>query len=347
MAVFTDVPFAEAAALLARLGAGALERLTGIASGIENTNYFADTSEQRLVITLFERLGRSELPFYLELMSHLAARGLPVPRPLAAQGGGRDEREQQEGEKPASREGDERDAPRSPVNPVAELVHTLAGKPAAVTVRLPGAPQLQPGAAHCEAVGATLARLHLEGRDYARQQPSPRGLPFWSATVPWLAPLLPAASGALLTDELVFQQQLASSAAYAALPRGATHGDLFRDNVLFEGERLTGLLDFFFAGTDTFLFDIAVCLNDWCTTADGRLIEERAAGFVAAYAAVRRLDAEERALLPALLRAAALRFWITRLADVHRPRDASLLTPHDPAHFERILQRRVAEPWQP
>lgn len=314
MAVFTEVAFAQAAALLQRLSAGTLHSLTGIASGIENTNYFADSSRGRYVVTVFERLSRSELPFYLGLMQHLARCGLPVPEPLAADSG--------------------------------ELVHTLSNKPAAVTPRMPGAPQLAPTPAHAASLAQTLAALHVAGRDYARQQPNPRGLLFWEQTVPWLAPLLPAAQRDLLRSELAFQLQLTASADYAALPRGATHGDLFRDNVLFEGERLTGLLDFYFASTDTFAFDLAVCLNDWCCAPDGSLLTERARAFVAAYESVRRLDPLERTLLPASLRAAALRFWITRLADVHRPRDARLLQPHDPAELERILQRRVAEPWQ-
>ena len=315
MAVFTQVPFAEAAALLSRLGAGELTALTGIASGIENTNYFADTTQARYVLTLFERLDRAELPFYLELMQHLARRGLPVPRPLAADSG--------------------------------ELVHLLAGKPAAVTERLPGAPQLEPGAEQLEQVGSTLARLHLAGHDYPGAQPIPRGLPFWRDSAVWLAPLLPGPERTLLRDELAFQEALALSAPYRALPRGAIHADLFRDNVLFDGSRLSGLLDFYFAGTGSFVYDLAVCLNDWCTAADGGLLDAPARRLVRAYCAVRPLDPAERSTFPALLRAAALRFWITRLSDVHRPRDARLLRPHDPAQFQRILQRRIAEPWQP
>jgi homoserine kinase type II len=311
MAVFTEVPFEEAAALLSRLGAGKLERLIGISSGIENTNYFADTSLQRWVVTVFERLSRSELPYYVELMRHLAERGLPVPAPLAAVSG--------------------------------ELVHTLAGKPAAVVPRLLGAPAREPSPVQCERVAAALAQLHLAGRDYPRTQPNPRGLHFWQEHAPWLAALLPEPARQLLTREVSHQTQLASSHAYAALPRGATHGDLFRDNVLFEGEHLSGFLDFYFASTDTFLFDIAVCLNDWCTDAEGALVAPRASAFLAAYESQRALAPQERQLLPELLRAAALRFWITRLVDIHRPRDASLLQPHDPSQFQRILQLRAAE----
>jgi homoserine kinase type II len=315
MAVFTEVAPAEAAALLQRLTAGALERLVGISSGIENTNYFADTTQARFVITVFERLSRSELPFYLELMQHLSQRGLPVPCPLAAASG--------------------------------ELVHTLAGKPAAVTPRMPGAPLEQPSTQQCERLASTLAQLHLAGRDYARVQPNPRGLRFWQDSAAWLPPHLDLSARELLDTELRHQQQIAASHVYTSLPRGAIHADLFRDNVLFEADQPSGILDFYFACTDTFLYDIAVCLNDWCTHADGALDVPLAAAFIQAYEALRPLQPEERELLPDLLRAAALRFWISRLTDIHAPRDASLLQPKDPAQFQRILQLRAAQPWRP
>jgi homoserine kinase type II len=308
MAVFTEVGFPEAAALISHLGAGTLVSLTGISSGIENTNYFADTSQARLVVTVFERLDRSEL------MLHLSQRGLPVPGPLAAASG--------------------------------ELVHTLAGKPAAVVPRLAGTPVREPNLAHCDQVATTLAQLHLAGRDYARTQPNPRGLEYWRDTASWLMQHLSPPECELLTAELAHQQSIAMSSMYAGLPRGAIHGDLFCDNVLFEGERLTGLVDFYFAATDTFVYDIAVCLNDWCTRADGALDVARAASFVAAYEAVRAFLPEERALLSELLRAAALRFWITRLVDIHRPRDARLLQPKDPTQYQRILQLRATTPWR-
>jgi homoserine kinase type II len=310
MAVFTEVSFTEATTLLTQLAAGTLLRLEGISSGIENTNYFADTSDKRLVITLFERLERAELPFYLKLMQHLAQRGLPVPCPVAAASG--------------------------------ELLHTLSNKPAAVTPRLPGAPVLEPSIGHCKSVATTLAQLHIAGRDYPHTQPSTRGLPYWRQHAPRLAPLLSATARQLLEAELAHQEQLAASKAYKALPRGATHGDLFRDNVLFDADQLTGLLDFYFAATDTFLYDIAVCLNDWCISPDGDLFEERTSAFVAAYDAARPLLTEERQLLPDLLRAAALRFWISRLVEMHNPRDASLLQPKDPAQYERILRRHAS-----
>ena len=318
MAVFTEVSFGEASALVARLGIGELVELRGIASGIENTNYFADTTQGRYVLTLFERLSFDQLPFYLYLMKHLAERGIPVPCPRA----------------------DARGA----------LLHTLRGKPAAMVDRLHGSHRLAPADAHAASVGAMLARMHLAARDFTLYQPNLRGLAWWQETVPVVLPFLSAPQRALIESELTFQQQLGASASHAGLARGPIHADLFRDNVMFEGtgddDRLSGVFDFYFAGVDCLLFDIAVCLNDWCIDLEsGRLVEPRAAALVAAYDALRPLSSTELRLMPALMRAAALRFWISRLWDLHLPRDASVLTAHDPLHFERVLRARVAEPW--
>jgi homoserine kinase type II len=316
MAVFTEVSFDEVAGLVQRLGIGELTDLQGCAGGIENTNYFADTAEGRYVLTLFERLSFEQLPFYLNLMKHLAGHGIPVPEPQADGTG--------------------------------DILFTLQGKPTAVVERLRGSQQLSPDAAHCRSVGAMLARMHVAGRDYKHQQPNLRGLAWWTETVPVVVPFLDAGRRTLLETELAFQQHVASSAAYAALPRGPVHADLFRDNVMFDGHVLTGFFDFYFAGVDTFLFDVAVCLNDWCIALDtGELDEDRANAFVAAYDQVRPLTADEKRLMPALLRAAGLRFWLSRLWDLHLPRDASVLKAHDPAHFERVLRERIDQPWHP
>ncbi|MBX9871368.1 MAG: homoserine kinase [Burkholderiaceae bacterium] len=313
MAVFTEVSHDEASALLQSLNLGTLQELRGIQGGIENTNYFATTDQGDYVLTLFERLSHEQLPFYLHLMKHLAARGIPVPDPAA------------------NRDGD--------------ILHTVCGKPAAVVNRLRGKSQLAPQAIHCAAVGEMLAKMHLAGRDYERRQPNLRGLPWWNETVPLVLPHLDAAQATLLRSELAYQNHIAESAACTALPRGPIHADLFRDNVMFEGENLTGFFDFYFAGVDSFLFDIAVCLNDWCIAlSTGESDLERSAALLQAYAAVRPLSAAERQLLPTMLRAGALRFWISRLWDFHLPREASLLQPHDPAHFERVLRQRVQQP---
>ena len=213
--------------------------------------------------------------------------------------------------------------------------------------RLRGKSELAPGVEHCAAVGAMLARMHLAGRDFNRSQPNLRGLPWWNETVPVVLPYLDAAQATLLRAELAFQNHVAAGSAYAALPRGPVHADLFRDNVMFHDGGLTGFFDFYFAGVDTWLFDIAVCLNDWCIDlATGAHDAQRAAAFLQAYAAVRPLSHAERSLLPAMARAGALRFWISRLWDYHLPREASMLKPHDPTHFERVLRQRLAQPVQ-
>ena len=313
MAVFTQVSDNEARDLLRQLQLGELHALRGIEGGIENTNYFVTCDQGEFVLTLFERLTAEQLPFYLYLMKHLAHAGIPVPDPRA--------------------------------NKAGDILHTVCGKPAAVVNRLAGRSQLAPEAVHCAAVGEMLARMHLAGRDYERQQPNLRGLPWWNETVPVVLPHIDPEQAALLRAELAYQNHIAASPAYAALPRGPVHADLFRDNVMFEGAQLTGFFDFYFAGVDSFLFDLAVCLNDWCTDLpSGAHDAPRANAMLAAYQAVRPLTAAERSLLPALLRAGALRFWISRLWDYYLPREASMLTPHDPSHFERVLRQRAQHP---
>lgn len=317
MAVFTEVSEAEASDLLRTLKLGELRALRGIQSGIENTNYFVTAEDmfgaREYVLTLFERLTFEQLPFYLHLMKHLAQHGIPVPDPQADRNG--------------------------------DILHTVGGKPAALVNKLAGKHELAPGADHCAQVGAMLARMHLAGRDYGRHQPNLRGLAWWNETVPVVLPFLDAPQAALIRAELAYQNHVAAGPAYAALPRGPVHADLFRDNVMFEDARLTGFFDFYFAGVDSWLFDLAVCLNDWAIDLPtGRHDAARAAAFVEAYAGVRPLSAAERQLLPAMLRAGALRFWISRLWDFHLPREASLLKPHDPTHFERVLRERIAHP---
>ena len=317
MAVYTEVSFSQAAQLLHSLSLGELRSIEGSVGGIENTNYFLaaelDGAVQHHVLTLFERLDFEQLPFYLNLMRHLAQRGLPVPRPAADASG--------------------------------QILHSLLGKPAALVNRLAGSSVLLPGIAHCAALGRTLAQLHLSARDYDASQPNPRGLDWWNSTAPLVLPYLDGAQSELLRGELAYQNHIAVSSGYAALPRGPIHADLFRDNVLFQGDSVSGLIDFYFAGVDCWLFDLAVCLNDWCI--DPVTAEPAPAQFaamLAAYQEWRPLVRCERELLPALLRAAALRFWISRLWDFHLPRDARLLQPHDPGHFERVLRERALHP---
>lgn len=318
MAVYTQVSFDQANAYFHTLGLGPLTRLEGCAGGIENTNYFADTAQARYVLTLFERLSSEQLPYYLRLMRHLAQHGIPVPDPAAdAQG---------------------------------QLLHSLQGRPSCVVSLLAGKSELQPGAEHCAQVGAMLARMHLAGSSFDMQQPNLRGLDWWQRTVPEVLPFVTPEQSALLQSELAAQQALAQTADYAALPRGPIHADLFRDNVMFAPDahgraQLTGFFDFYFAGNDAWVYDIAICLNDWCVDmANGMADAARTDAFMQAYTSVRALQASEAAVFPSLLRAAAFRFWLSRLWDLHLPRQAAMLKAHDPAPFERILRQHIAHP---
>jgi homoserine kinase type II len=313
MAVYTEVSFDEAADFLRQFDLGELESLSPCTGGIENTNYFATTQRGHYVLTLFERLSFEQLPFYLELMQHLARSGISAPNP-----------EQ---------------------NDTGAILHRLKGKPAAVVNKLRGRSELAPSAAHCAKTGSMLARMHLAGMAFKKHQPNLRGLAWWNLTAPTVLPHVTAGQRSLLLAELAYQNHIAASSPYKALPAGPIHGDLFRDNVLFEGTELTGFFDFYFAGCDVWLFDIGVCLNDWCVDlTTGQHDGQRAAAFLAAYESVRPLRAQERTLLPAMARAAALRFWISRLWDFYLPREAALLTAHDPTHFERVLNGRVQQP---
>ena len=317
MAVFTEVSESQAQELLTHLQLGDLLELKGIQGGIENTNYFLTSSVGAYVLTLFERLTHQQLPFYLHLMKHLAHHGIPVPDPVANSDG--------------------------------DILLTVEGKPAAVVNRLIGRSELAPTPQHCHAVGDMLASMHLAGKDYNRHQPNLRGLAWWNETVPVVLPFLNASQSSLIQSELAFQNHIAQSSAYAALPRGPVHADLFRDNVMFEGQgdalQLTGFFDFYFAGIDSWLFDLAVCLNDWCIDLDtGILHADKTAALLEAYQSVRPLIKAERHLLNPMLRAGALRFWTSRLWDFHLPREASMLTPHDPTHFERVLRQRLQNP---
>jgi homoserine kinase type II len=310
MAVFTAVSLDDLSQWIKQFPLGRALALQGISSGIDNSNFFLTTERGEFVLTIFENLGFEQLPFYVQLMRHLAERGIPVPAPVP--------------------------------NADGELVVTLHGKPAIIVSRLSGASQMDPQPPHCAEVGTMLARMHLAGRDFPLAQPNLRGLDWITATAPTVLPLVSKPEAELLHNEVRFQTDFAATATYAALTRGPVHADLFRNNVMFEGERLSGCFDFYFAGVDTWLFDVAVTVNDWCVDlATGVLDEARVHALLAAYHAVRPFTPQEHAAWLPMLRAGALRFWLSRLYDLHIPRAAELLTPHDPTHFERILRARI------
>ncbi len=307
MAVFTSVSEAELTAWLADYSLGRLLELQPISAGIENTNYFVTTANGRFVLTLFEKLTADELPFYLNLMAHLARHGIPCPSPVA--------------------------------NRRNQFLGALNGKPACIATRLSGKSTAAPNPEQCAAIGAMLAQMHIAGQSFSQVMPNPRGAAWRAATAPQVRPFLDAEQAALLDAEVALHAQ----GNPATLPQGVIHADLFRDNVLLEGDRVGGLIDFYFACSDALLYDVAITVNDWCLRhAEGTLDEERTRAFLRAYHAVRPLSEAERAAWPRMLRLAALRFWLSRLYDLHLPREGELVNAHDPRHFERVLKNHIA-----
>jgi homoserine kinase type II len=313
MSVYTTVTAPELDAWLMRYAVGSLGELAPIAAGIENTNYFVTTERGRYVLTLSERLPASELPCYLTFMARLARAGVEVPAPIADRTGA--------------------------------LFSILNGKPAGLVERVEGVPIDVPDAAHCAEVGAALARLHLASQTYRARLTNRRGPAWWRQAARAVKPFLSAEQAVLLDAEIRFQ----TGFGRGKLPKGAIHGDLFCDNVLFAGPRVAGIIDFGFAATDFYAYDLAITVNDWCCPdgATGLLEHALVEALLSSYNELRPLNADEREAWPSLLRAAALRFWLSRLYDMHLPRPGELTHAHDPAHFERILRARVAEPARP
>ncbi|MFZ2540569.1 MAG: homoserine kinase [Gallionella sp.] len=305
MAVFTRVSEAELTAWLTDYSLGQLLELQGIPSGIENTNYFVTTSNGRFVLTLFEKLSKDELPFYLNLMAHLARHGIPCPNPMA--------------------------------NRHNQFLGSLKGKPACIVSRLSGKSTTAPNPAQCAAIGAMLGQMHIAGQSFSQIMPNPRGAAWRTATVPQVRPFLDAAQAALLDREVA----LHSRQSPIPLPQGVIHADLFRDNVLLEENRIGGLIDFYFACTDALLYDVAITVNDWCMDSSGKLDVQRTQTLLRAYHAVRPLLDSERDAWQLMLRLAALRFWLSRLHDMHLPREGELINAHDPKYFEYVLRNHI------
>jgi homoserine kinase type II len=308
MSVYTKVSRPALQEFLRGYPVGDLLGYEGIKAGIENTNYFVNTRDGHWVLTLFERAAEEDLPYFLALMDHLALRGIPAPRPVA--------------------------------NMQGQFLSRLCGRPAALVQKLEGVTVSEPNIEQCRAVGKILGDLHLAGQSFRLQRANDRGPEWWGRTAPQVLPRLAEDDARLLNEELTFQARLKRE----TLPQGVIHADLFRDNALFQGAKLTGVIDFYFACNDALLYDLAVTVNDWCSQAGGRIEPRRYAAITQAYVAERKPLAAERRAWPALLRAAALRFWLSRLYDLHFPRGGELTHTKNPDEYRDLLRFHHAHP---
>ncbi|MFG6137801.1 homoserine kinase [Halomonas sp. B23F22_10] len=309
MAVFTPLTDSQVETFLSRFDAGSLVACKGVPAGTENSTFFVTTDRRELVLTLFEQGEHEELPFFVELLDYLDEHRLPVPGPLHDRDG--------------------------------IALHSLAGKPALLFPRLPGKHPEAPDLAQCRALGDTLGRMHKVSRRFPGHRPNPRDLhwllPMHHKVLAYLSP----EDQALMKDEVEIYQGFFGDAP--TLPQGAIHGDLFRDNTLFDGDTLGGLIDFYNGCTGDLLFDLAIVINDWATEADGRLDPARYEALLGAYQARRPLEESEREAWPMMLRMTALRYWLSRLLVVYVDPPAHDLTPHDPDVFRGVLRRRIAD----
>lgn len=307
MSVFTTVTEAQLNVWLQNYPLGDLLELKGIASGITNTNYFVTTTTGRYVLTLFEKNSAEELPYFLDLMSHLAEHEIPCPSPIRMHDG--------------------------------KTLGFLNGKPAALVSCLRGKSLEQPTTKHCAEIGLVLAKMHLAGESFELYMSNPRGGEWRTQTAAAVLPFMSEEMRIFLQTELKEQ----AAHVHTDLPFGVIHADLFRDNVLFDGDALGGLIDFYYACNDALLYDLAIAVNDWCFESDGCLDPERVNALLDAYQSVRVLTEAEEDAWPMMLRVAALRFWLSRLYDMYFPQEGELIHAKDPLHFQHILQCHVAQ----
>ncbi len=305
MAVYTEVTDEELSAFLATYDIGTVLSYKGIAEGVENTNYFLHTTAGSYILTLYEkRVKEADLPFFLGLMRHLAKKGLNCPLPVSNRRG--------------------------------EPLGRVAGRPAAIITFLEGIAVRRPTARHCGALGGALAKLHLAGEDFPMVRPNALSLDAWAPLFAQAeAQADTVASG--LAERTRRELGLLEEVWPKGLPSGVIHADLFTDNVFFIGSEVSGLIDFYFACTDAFAYDVAICLNAWCFEADGSFNLTKGQAMLAGYQAVRRLQPAEVEALPILCRGSAMRFMLTRLVDWLNVPPGALVKPKDPLEYDRKL----------
>ena len=308
MAVYTSVSAPELESFLTRFDVGALVEFAGISSGIENTNYFVTTEYGRFVLTLFEVTPPEDLPFCLDLMAFLAEHDVPSAHPIADEDGG--------------------------------YLQSLCERPAALVKRLSGQWEATPDAQHCAALGAMMGRMHRVIGEFDSQRANERGLDWHQDTAATVSARLSDDERRLLDTGIT----CLASQPLANLPSGVIHADLFRDNALFLGHEIAGIIDFYYAHNGAFIYDIAVAIADWCFTHQGALLERQARAFIDAYHAERRLNADEIALFAVATQLAGLRFWLSRRKDELFPREGELTQIKDPTHFRKVMEFALENP---
>ena len=305
MSVYTLVERNQLEKFLTNYHLGDLVAYEGINAGIENTNYFVTTTIGEFVLTLFEQFTHDELPYFLELMAYIAEHDIPSAHPLADKQG--------------------------------HYLRELCAKPAALVERLSGKDVEVPNLAQCREIAHALGRLHTISPNFPAHRTNGRGPHWWKITAERLLPLMETEDAELLRTELRFQ----ANYQHLDLPRGVIHADLFRDNALFSGDQLRGIIDFYYACNDILIYDLAVTINDWCSLPDGHLDEQRVQAMFESYVQQRALTPLEFEAWPVIQRAGALRFWLSRLQDLHFPRPGELTHIKNPNVFRNILKAHI------
>lgn len=306
MAVYTDVSAEDLTRFLAAYDIGELLAYKGIAEGVENSNFLVHTGTGNFILTLYEkRVAEDDLPFFLGLMEHLAARDITCPQPVKNRRGG--------------------------------ILSKVAGRPAAIVTFLDGLWIRRPSPNHCAAVGEALARLHLAGADFRPRRKNALSIESWRPLYEQTKERGDTVRQGLCA-EIATELEVLEKFWPRQLPQGVIHADLFPDNVFFLGAKLSGLIDFYFACTDTLAYDVAICLNAWCFEVDHSFNVTKGRSLLGAYGKVRALSGAERAALPVLARGAAMRFLLTRLVDWLAVPDGAFVRPKDPLEYYRKLR---------